>query len=247
MPHLQGFGEIPDISGENVESSLRKIRDHLFMLREQLTYVLSNLGRDNLSEAAVGELKTEFNADLQGRLEDDEQNIAALSLTAKGLALSFQDADRRMSSMEQNVEGITLSVRDQDGNLSSVKLKSGTLDLENLVFSLLKEGGKTVIDGGNIKTGTISAIAIDGVTITGSTLTSLSDISRIVIDDGAVAFYDHNGTVRCGSLNYDDFGNVGLHSLNGAHIVIDSDRKLTLRSGTGIYLEGDVYVNGVKI
>lgn len=246
MAHLQGFGEIPDLSGETVETSLRKVRDHLYMLREQLNFVLSNLGTDNLNKTALEEMKTLFTADIQGRIEDDEENLAALSLTAKGLTLSFEDAEHRLSSLEQDVEGITLSVRDKDGNLSAVKLTAGALDLENLVFSVLKESGATVIDGGNIRTGTISAVTIDGVTITGSTLTSVSDISRVVIDDGAVAFYDHNGTIRCGSLNYDDFGNLGLHSLNGANVVVDSDADLTLRATGTVHIEGEVYINGVK-
>lgn len=246
MAHLQDFGEIPDLSGENVEISLKKVRDHLYRLREQLDYVLSHLGVDNLSEAAVEELKTEFTEELRGRIEDDEAHIAALSLTAKGLTLSFGDAENRLSAVEQDVDGLTLSVRDKDGTLSGVKLASGALDLHDLVFSALAESGTTVIDGGNIQTGTISAVDIHGVTITGSTFTSESDISRVVIDDGAVAFYDHSGTIRCGSLNYDDFGSMGLHSLNGADIVVDSDHDLTLRCGSEgrICLVGDVYVNG---
>lgn len=247
MARLQNFGEIPDLSGETVEVSLKKVRDHLYQLREQLNYVLTHLGTDNLGEGTVEELKTLFTSDIEGRITDDEEHLAALELTAKGLSLSFADGENRLSALEQNVEGITLSVRDQSGNLSSVKLQSGALDLENLVFSVLKESGATVIDGGNIKTGTISAVQIAGVTITGSTFTSVSDISRIVIDDGAVTFFDHNGNIRCGSLNYDDFGNVGLHSMAGAHIVVDSDADLTLRAGGRILLEGEVYVNGDRL
>lgn len=247
MAHLQNFGEIPDVLGENVEISLKKVRDHLYQLREQLNYVLSHLGADNLSEGSAAELKTLFTADLEGRLKDDENHLAALELTAKGLTLSFADGENRLSALEQDVEGISLSVRDQKGDLSTVKLQSGALDLENLVFSVLKKSGATVIDGGNIQTGTIAAVNIQGVTITGSTFTSDSHISRVVIDDGAVSFYDSEGAIRCGSLNYDDFGNVGLHSMAGAHIVVDSDADLTLRAGGRILLEGDVYVNGNRL
>lgn len=247
MAQWQSFGEIPDLSGENVETSLKKVRDHLYRLEEQLNYVLTHLGAENLGEAAVDELKTVFTGEIQGRIEDEEANIAALDLTAKGLTLAVRDGEQRLSSVEQDVAGITLSVRDKDGALSGVKLASGTLDLDNLVFSALKESGATVIDGGNIQTGTISAVNIHGVTITGSTFTSESDISRVVIDGGAVTFYDHGGTVCCGSLNYDDLGKVGFHSLNGADIVVDSDGDLTLQCGGAIYLEGDVFVNGVKV
>lgn len=247
MANLQNFGEIPDLSGETVEISLKKVRDHLYQLREQLNYVLTHLGTDNLSESTAEELKTFFTSDIEGRIEDDEEHLSALDLTAKGLALSFADGENRLSALEQDVAGITLSVRDQNGDLTSVKLQSGTLDLENLVFSLLKEEGATVIDGGNIKTGTISAVQIAGVTIRGSTVTSESDISRIVIDDGAVTFFDHRGDIRCGSLSYDDFGNVALRSLAGANIAVESDGDLTLRAAGRLDIEGEVYINGVRL
>ena len=100
MAHLQNFGEIPDLSGETVEISLKKVRDHLYQLREQLNYVLTHLGTDNLSVSAMEELKTVFTSDIEGRITDDEAHLAALELTAKGLSLSFADGENRLSSLE---------------------------------------------------------------------------------------------------------------------------------------------------
>ncbi|MBQ1251389.1 MAG: hypothetical protein IIY02_00580, partial [Firmicutes bacterium] len=136
MAVFRSMVEIPDIDGADTAASLAKIRNYLFLLREQLDHVLGNIGMENLNETSVKELKTVITSEIAARIADDEDRLTALEL---------------------NAEGLSLSVRDPKGQVSSVNLSSGALDLDELVFSLLREGGATVIDGGNITTGTISA------------------------------------------------------------------------------------------
>lgn len=233
MADFRSFGEIPAIDGKSVEESLQKIRDYLFLLREQLTFVLANLGRENLNDASAKELKTYFTRDIAGALADEEGRLAEMRLAADALSLSFADAEERLSSLEQDARGIALTVKDKDGKTSSVKLSSGILDLKDLVFTVLGESGGTSIDGGNIRTGTISAVHLEGVTITGSVLTSTSDTSKIVIQDGVVGFYDGVGSVLCGNLRYDGMGRVSLSSHGQADLRLYSDGDLHIDAADG--------------
>ena len=233
MAEFRSFGEIPDIGGGSVEESLQKLRDYLFLLREQLTFVLSNLGKENLNDAAAAELKTYFTRDIAGALADEEGRLAEIRLAADALNLSFADAEARLSTLEQDARGIALTVRDKDGKTSSVKLSSGVLDLKDLVFTVLGENGGTSINGGNIRTGTISAVQLEGVTITGSVLTSTSETSKIVLNDGVVAFYDGAGAVLCGNLRYDGMGRVSLASHGQADLQLYSDADLYIDAADG--------------
>ena len=156
MAFLGNFGEIPDLEGATAEDSLKKIRDYLFLLKEQLDFVFRNLDMGNLNENGVNELKNVITGELHARVDDGEQNIARLSLTAEALSTDIRQQDSRMTSLEQDAGGFALDVRDKDGNLSSVRLRDGVLDLRDLVFSVLGESGETVIDGGNIRTGRIN-------------------------------------------------------------------------------------------
>ncbi|MGM9567978.1 MAG: hypothetical protein ACI3W6_07360 [Clostridia bacterium] len=198
---------------------------------------------ENMNDTAVSEMKTLFTKEIEGKIEDEEERLSELQLTAEQLTLSFYDTDQKVSQLKQTVDGISLSVTDQNGVVSSVDLASGTLDLKNLVFSVLQENGATVINGGNIKTGMISAVDIQGVSIsgseiTGSTLTSVSAISQVRIDNGRVAFYDPVGDLLCGSLRYDGYGRLLLASLSEVVLSIESSHNLSIdaKDGKTIYL-----------
>ena len=243
MACFQDFGKLPDLSGSTTEAVLKKVQDYLFLLQEQLTFLFRNLGMENMNDQAVSEMKTLFTKEIEGKIEDDEKRLAELQLTAEHLSLSFHDADQKMSQLKQTVDGISLSVADQNGTVSSVDLASGTLDLKNLVFSVLSENGATVIDAGNIKTGMISAVDIQGVRIsgaeiTGSVFTSVSEISQVRIDSGQVAFYYTVGNLLCGSLRYDGYGRLLLASLSEAVLSIESSHNLSInaKDGKTIYL-----------
>ena len=247
MASFQDFGKLPDLSGSTMEESLKKVQDYLFLLQEQLTFLFRNIGVENINEQAVSEMKTLFTEEIEGKISDDEDHLAELQLTAEHLGLSFRDADQRITMLRQSVDGISLSVTDRNGTVSSVDLASGTLDLEHLVFSVLRQSGATVIDGGNIKTGTISAVDIRGVRILGSeisgtVITSVSDLSQVKIDRGGVSFYDFSGNLSCGSLSYDGLGRLVLTSLSDAVLRIESSHNMALnaKSGKTIYIGADV-------
>ncbi|MGN0962794.1 MAG: hypothetical protein ACI4PP_04375 [Clostridia bacterium] len=246
MAGFQNFGKLPDLSGSTIEESLKKVQDYLFLLQEQLTFLFRNIGVENINEQAVSEMKTLFTEEIEGKISDDEEHLAELQLTAEHLGLSLRDADQRITMLQQSVEGISLSVTDRNGTVSSVDLASGTLDLENLVFSVLQQSGATVIDGGNIKTGTISAVDIRGVRISGSeisgsVITSVSDLSQVKIDRGGVSFYDSSGDLSCGSLSYDGLGRLVLTSLSDAVLRIESSHNMALnaKNGKTIYIGAD--------
>ena len=207
MAVFQSAVEIPDISGADTAASLAKIRNYLFLLREQLDHVLGNIGVENLNEQSVKELKAVITSDIAARIADDEDRLTALELTARGLSLS---------------------VRDSEGKVSSIDLTSGALDLDELVFSLLREGGATVIDGGNITTGTISAVDIEGVRINGSVFTSEGEDSLLRLDAARVAFLNAAGNVPYGGLYSDRFGDLYLYTDSGVALAVASDGDLRL-------------------
>lgn len=237
MAAFKDFGTIPDISGSTTAEALKKIQDYLYLLREQMSYVLSNLGIENINDSSLTDMKTLFTEEIEGKIEDDEENIASLQLTAEELNLSLSDANGNLSTLEQNVEGLTLTVKDKDGNSSAVNLSKGVLDLSDLVFSVLGTSGSTVIDGGNITTGTIDAININGCTITGSDYITNGATNRVELSDGEVGIYSSLG-VCYGRLYYNDIGYVTLSSCTECKLAIysDYDMSINARDGRTIYI-----------
>ncbi|HMM05266.1 MAG TPA: hypothetical protein PKD52_01115 [Clostridiales bacterium] len=240
MTAFNEFGAIPDLSGSTTEASLKKIQNYLYVLREQMNYVLSNLGVENINESALGEMSTLLTEKVTAKITDAEEHVASLQLTAEGLKLSLADAAGNISALVQSVEGLSLTVKDKDGNTSSVNLNSGALDLENLIFNVLSTEGATVIDGSNIKTGTIDAVDISGVnisgcTITGSTFLTTGENSQIKLNGGKISIYSIGG-IFFGSLSFSEMGYVSLSSAarSGMMIYADNDLLIDARSGNTV-------------
>lgn len=240
MTAFNEFGAIPDLSGTTTEASLKKIQNYLYVLREQMNYVLSNLGIENINETALAEMGTILTKKVTAKIEDAEEHVASLQLTAEGLKLSLIDATGSISDLVQNVEGLSLSVKDKDGNTSSVNLNSGTLDLKNFIFNVLSTKGATVIDGGNIRTGTIDAVDINGVnilgcTITGSNFSTTGQSSQIKLNGGKISIYSIGG-IFFGSLSFSEMGYVSLASAARSDMVIyaDNDLRIDARSGNTV-------------
>lgn len=123
----------------------KKIRDYLFMLNEQLRYMFSNI--------------------------DPEENFSE--------SLNYIKNDMSFSIIENAAKKISWIISDgeseSDFSLSpeAVELLSNEVKIEGLVkFSDLEKAGSTVINGANIKTGTLSANRISGGTLKSVTLSA---------------------------------------------------------------------------
>lgn len=120
----------------------KKIKDYLFMLNTQLQYMFSNL--------------------------DPEENFAETSL-------NYVRQDEAFSIIEAGAKKISwiLSDGESESNFSlssrMVELLSENVKIEGIVkFTDLSRTGSTVINGANIKTGTVKADRIKGGTLTGT-------------------------------------------------------------------------------
>ena len=131
---------------------------------------------------------------LAAQVSDAQGNISALQLTAQGLATQVRDAQGTISALQQTANGLTTRVQSAEGNITSVQqtankinwlVASGTsasnfqmtdraiqlvadnISLDGYVtFTNLRQtGGSTVINAGNITTGTLEAtnLSLDGL------------------------------------------------------------------------------------
>lgn len=218
MPTFRFDNKIPVPSGDPVED-IKDLRNTMYELVENLRYMFSNLGDENLGEslnkmisAQIGDtaksvsvqvdedgialrvVKSEAFRQLSTKIDTTaaglKQVIDANYLSKDGLGAvlstdynitteTANSFDRRIGTTEGDIDDLDLLVTGsfsqvyQDiGNVAlvvktgsgetSVRLSDGKLDISGMVtFNDLKTTGKTVIDGGNIKTGTISAERLD--------------------------------------------------------------------------------------
>lgn len=267
---LNADTSFPDLTGSgSSKEKFEQISSYLFMLLEQLRYTLANIGKENFNEAEFKDIAKIIRDPIYVQLKDTDNRLASLALTAEGLTSRVEDAEGNISLLSQTVNGLSLSV--SNGSSSStislvsngITISSKSISFSGMVtYTDLRTAGRTTIDGGNIKTGTISAITIDACLIS-ATLSAGDSTS-----DGQIRMcYPSAGTV-VGGIRLDALGagtefenqyrmyvyTTGVFSLkfqSKASMSLESDASVYIEGGKTamikapkIYLSGDLYING---
>lgn len=306
----------PTFTGEeNTEEKVTTIQNYMFMLVEQLRYSLHNLDLSNMNQTAVERYETSLTEPIYARIEDGEENVAQLALTAAGLALRMNDAEGNITSLAATAEGLSVQISDAEddiiqlgitaqglasqvsnaqGQISSLQqtvngfsitasngsdssylyltsngivMASTRITFSGVVtFTDLSASGATTISGDNIKTGTISAITLQGNQIIGGSITGATLRSVSSADNGLEIYY---GTASpyllVGGVRFDDGGagtgteakyrmfiytnsgymnwamklrSAGGMSLeSGENIYMEAATDITIRAGWNMYIE----------
>lgn len=251
-----GMEEIANIITEPVYVQLKDDEANI----AALTVTAAGLGaRLSDAEGNITQL-TATTTSLTSRISDAEGNISSLTQTVNGMTLSVTNGSSS-STIRLLANGVQLS--------------SQSISFSGMVsFTDLSTSGWTTINGDNITTGTIEAIDIYGCTIEGSTFKSVLKANGTV--GGEIEFCYLNTNYVAGGIRLDDQGagteyertyrmfiytnyvqGVGfamkLQSASGISMEADENvflyagTRMTIRGDSGIYLTGDVYVNGTLL
>lgn len=306
----------PTFTGEeSSEEKITTIQNYMFMLVEQLRYSLHNLDLSNMNKTAVERYETSITEPIYARIEDSEENIADLALTAEGLGLRLSNAEGNITSLTATAEGLSIQISDAEddilqlgitadglatqisnaqGQISSLQqtvdgfalsasngsnssylyltsngiiLSSARITFSGIVTFLdLSTSGATTINGGNITTGIIRAITLQGNDIIGGTITGATLRSVSGSDNGLEIYYGAvSRNLLVGGIRFDDNGRGtedearyrmfiytnsgymdwamkllsagGMSLESGANIYIEASTNLTLRAGWNIWIE----------
>lgn len=200
----------PSLEGKPQSEINAEMRNYLFMLLEQLRYTLGNLGAANFNETELDGIAEMISSPIYARLESTEGSLSELTLTAEGLSSRVSDAEGNISTLTQTANGISARVGQAELAINNLGIQMAG----RVTFEALAGNGTTVINGSNIKTGTISAVDIDSCRFT-----SMNQYSAMELDDAAITFYTGNVTgyanAVAGGLYNDNFGRFIIGAYNG--------------------------------
>ena len=146
---------LPQFTGtERTEDKVAAIQNYLFMLLEELRYVLQNLGTENFNSAELDGLKTEIRNAVKIDLSGDG-DMATIQVDLAGLHTSIRNAEGSISTLEQTAEELRTEVSGKiDGSQAQTMI---TQNLNSITLSAEAGTNKSTI--------TISAggVAVDSV------------------------------------------------------------------------------------
>lgn len=241
MPGNLLFADVsfPTVSGDDTKRDLKNVMNYLYMLREELRYTMGNIGVENfnaqsltdLSGIVVGTLDIKIQSfegslsQIIGKADETEASLTLLSQyttnNTNAIASVQTQANANSSSISLVVGSTKLVGTTGTVNASLIisTINGGTATIDaariNLVGYItatdLSSTGTTVIDGGRITTGTLSAskittgtlnaanvsiinLAVDHLTsAAGTTITSAVFINSTSIYLRTMQFGDTNG------------------------------------------------------
>lgn len=242
---------LPRFTGtENTEDKVAAIQNYLFMLLEELRYILQNLGTENFNAAELDGLKTEIRNAVKIDLSSGG-DMATIQVDLAGLHTSIRNAEGNISTLEQtaqeirtevagkingtqaqtlisqNLNSITLSASDGD-NQSTISIYANGIFVDSVIAKFRRLMADSVISGD----GHYEFTSDDSVTNSGLILNYIDphgnrqEILRVYYDDlGRVTFDMVGGTVAY--YGAPGAGNIFNVTANRFHI----ENKFTLGSG----------------
>lgn len=197
-----GFSDVGDTEFSWVNKKLAEYKVTVDGVSADLSKFETKVGADYITKVdaqasikfSIDGLSREFSKTYatQKALNDystTTQMNLAISESAEGIKTEIsktyatqQIVEKMQTTLSATAEGLNAKVTKNEliteinASAEQVKIASSKLDLQGLVtISSLKESGQTVINADNITTGTINALAIDGCTITGSSVAFAND------------------------------------------------------------------------
>ena len=209
-------------------------------------------------------------AGLQASFTNLEGNVTLLQTTASGLSLKVMGHDASITSLDATIGSLMLSVvnGEESSSLTLSAEKDGVtlsstvgITLTGMVtFASLSGSGTSVINGDNIRTGTISAITIDSCVMkvkanangwnyggyymyyTDAYGEYLAGSLMLDVLNGVPRVYLRS-TVSVGKMSYLQlYSETYLNISAENYVMIGDPNKLV-----PIYLYGQLYINGTQI
>lgn len=221
--------------------------------------------RVSSAEGAVSALQQTAGL-LSSKITSAQGDISLLTQTANSLSSRLTDAEGSVSSLTQTVNSFSLSVTNGTSS-ATLQLKAGStvLSSQNITFSgmvtfatlnsgldavtgsissSLATSGATIINGDNIKTGTISAITVEGCLLR-SILGSYGNVS------GEIQMCYLNAGYAAGGIRLDDQG-AGSETERRYRMFLYTNyvcgigfaMKLQSASGISITANENIYLSG---
>lgn len=177
----------------------------------------------------------------------------SLSSSYAAAKAAYEEASTARSEIVQLADKISLSVETKNGKASIVigtdgTGKAGEIDLTGMVtFSNLETSGQTVINADNITTGKITAVDIEGVNITGSKISSTSDLGTLNIEGSLIESVSGDISLRiCGGNIYIYKGSECISYISPMVARDTFDLEINSTDGISVYASNLVGIHSGK-
>ena len=210
----------PNLSGKSTEQQVFTIMNYLYMLKEQLTYSLSNLGLDNINANSFNEIAGIINQPVILRLDGVDGSLAEIDVNLGIISTQLKDAEGNISTLQQTAASLSTQLEDAEGNISAIYQISESLstrveDAEGNISSLQQTATSLTSDISDLE-GNYTSLqqTVSGLRITASNGTQSSTLT---LTSNGVQLSSTNVQIT-GMVTFTDLSTSGRTTINGGNI-----------------------------
>ena len=219
---------------ETTDEKVEQIVNYLYMVLEQLRYSMGNLDADNFNETGLDEIGKTITEPLTIRLDDDEENIASLSLVSAQLWAKYEDAEENIAQLTITAGGLVTRVSDVEGNVNTLTETSTALSSRLSTaegnISTLTQTADSLSTRISDTEGNVSTLSqtVNGM---GLSVSNGAESSTISLTRNGVAVSSQNISFT-GVVTFTDLRTASGTVINGANISTGSITGDKIRGGT---------------
>lgn len=190
----------PTFTGEeSADEKISTIQNYMYMLVEQLRYTLHNLDLANMNASAVSQFTRMLTDPIYAAIQDADDNLTQLAITAAGLAAKVSDAEGNIGALQLTAKSLSAAVSDAQGNISALQMTASGLS--------------TMVSN---QAGQISTLqqTVNGFSLSVSNGDTSSTLS---LRSGGVVISSANITLN-GMVTFSDLKTAGKTTINGGNI-----------------------------
>lgn len=236
----------PTFTGEeSADEKVTTIQNYMYMLVEQLRYTLHNLDLTNMNGAAVNKFTETLTDPIYAAIQDADDNITQLAVTAAGIASRVSDAEGNISSLQLTASSLSASLADAQGNISALQLTasslSATVSNQAGQISALQVTASGLSATVSNHTGQISSLqqTVNGFSLS---VSNGSYSSTLSLRSNGVVVSSANITLT-GMVTFSDLSTPGYTTINGANITtgtikannVGISNRFSLYTGNSLY------------
>lgn len=233
----------PTFTGEeSMDEKVSTIQNYMFMLVEQLRYTLHNLDMSNMNGAAVNKFTETLTDPIYAAIQDADDNLTQLAVTAAGIASRVSDAEGNISTLQQTATSMAAAIQDANGNISALQLTaqglSTTVSNQAGQISSLQQTASSLSTRISNNAGQISSLwqTVDGFSLS---VSNGSSSSRVSLRSNGVTVSSVNINMT-GMVTFSDLSTAGYTTINGANITTGTIRA----NNVGVSNRFSVYTGG---
>lgn len=211
----------PTFTGEeSTDEKVTTIQNYMYMLVEQLRYTLHNLDLANMNAWAVNRFTRTLTDLIYAAIQDADDNITQLAVTAAGIAAKVSDAEGNISALQLTAKSLSAALTDAQGNISALQLTAGSLSAtvssqagQISALQMTASGLSTTVSN---QAGQISALqqTVNGFSLS---VSNGSDYSLLSLRSNGIVLSSANITMT-GMVTFSDLKTAGKTTINGGNI-----------------------------